>query len=115
MRRTRYVGMNLTAQHAQSRPHCTLDIAPVVLQEILNGAPLLFVYPDMNFGDYHGFDIAGASELSFYIKGNGTVEFYLKSCNLYNINSAIYLMTSAKKIVFKPDKPMGYIIIFYRW
>jgi len=40
-----------------------------------------YVYPDNNKGNQHGFNLSGTTELSFYAKGNGTVEFLLGGMN----------------------------------
>ncbi|MFC2100963.1 T9SS type A sorting domain-containing protein [Bacteroidota bacterium] len=40
-----------------------------------------YVYPENNTGLYRGFDMSGASELSFYAKGEGEVEFFIGGMN----------------------------------
>jgi len=40
-----------------------------------------YVYPNNNIGLYRGFDVSNATELSFYAKGRGTVEFLIGGMN----------------------------------
>jgi PKD repeat protein len=52
-----------------------------------------YVYPDQNIGNKPGFDLTGATELSFYAKGSGTVEFMLGGINRkpFHADSLIYM------------------------
>lgn len=44
-------------------------------------AAIKYVYPGNNIGTYQGFDLSGATELSFCTKGTGIVEFQLGGMN----------------------------------
>jgi len=51
------------------------------------------VFPDNNIGQKPGFNLSGATELSFYAKGNGSVEFMLGGMNRkpFHADSLIYI------------------------
>lgn len=46
-----------------------------------------YVYPDQNIGSKPGFNLSGATELSFFAKGTGTVEFMLGGMNRKPFNT----------------------------
>jgi len=52
---------------------CTEIVFPLSTDSSFSA--IKYVYPENNIGNLSGFDMSGATELSFYAKGKGTVEF----------------------------------------
>ncbi len=53
----------------------------IFLQSVNNFSAVKYVYPNANNGVYRGYDLSGATTLSFYARGCGTVEFMLGGTN----------------------------------
>jgi len=73
-----YINQAYTEDPVSGRS-CTKIVFPLNSQICFSA--IKYVYPENNIGNYEGFDISEATELSFYTKGSGIAEFILGGMN----------------------------------